>query len=93
LARYKEYMEAAGVTKHSVRNKLRDVEDKYVEDGHVFSFNGEILYSYDVCGGCEAHAILYALRHGLAESVATAPTLDELTSSQRYGNVDFINCP
>lgn len=93
LARYKGFLEQAGLRKHASLNKLREVEDKFVTDGHAFSMNGEILYSYDVCGGCEAHALLYALRHDLASNVNTAPSLEELSSSHRDGIVDFINCP
>eukprot|EP01039_Chlorochromonas_danica_P008786 gene8786-9688_t len=55
---YKESMVGRGLLPHPSQNKLRDVEDRYVEGGHVFSFNGEILGSFDVCGSCEAHALL-----------------------------------
>ena len=39
-------------------NKLRDVEDKFLVEGQAFEFNHNQLYAYDVCGPCEAHAIL-----------------------------------
>lgn len=50
-----------GYPQHSSNNKLRDVEEKYAENGHIFSFNREIICSFDICGSCEAHAILINL--------------------------------
>ena len=38
-------------------NKLRDVEDKFLVEGQAFEFNHS-QHAYDVCGPCEAHAIL-----------------------------------
>eukprot|EP01041_Mallomonas_annulata_P005424 gene5424-10866_t len=66
LERYRTYLEqTAGLPQHGTggMNRLRDTEDKFAEDGHCFSLNREILYSYDVCGGCEAHGILYSIEN------------------------------
>ncbi len=52
----------AGYVAHPSQNKLRDVEEKYSENGHIFSFNREIICSFDVCGGCEAHALMLRMK-------------------------------
>jgi hypothetical protein len=85
-------MADAGMPLHNSKNKLRDVDDQYVE--HMFSLNREILLSYDVCGACEAHALLLSLSLSLSpdlrharyqgkdedkdKDVASALTLQEL---------------
>ena len=43
--------------------------------GHWVSFNSDILFSYDICGPCEAHAILLAIISGLSTSVDDALVL------------------
>lgn len=79
---------------HPSNNKLRDVEQKYAEGGHMFSFNKEILGSFDVCGSCEAHALLMGMEHGLATSVEKSTTLFELDYEKfRKNNVNFAKCP
>ena len=40
---------------------MRDTSNELVDDGHAFSWNGDILFSFDVCGHCEAHALLVGL--------------------------------
>ena len=75
-------------------NKLRETEDKYGRDGHAFSFNSEILYTYDVCGNCEAHALLFGLEKGLAPTLNSAPFLKDLQKhSVAKDSNDFKNCP
>ena len=44
-------------------NRLRDVDKSFYDANHVFFFNRELLYSFDVCSGCESHAILYTLKN------------------------------
>ncbi len=44
-------------------NRLRDVDKSFYDTNHVFFFNRELLYSFDVCSGCESHAILYSLKN------------------------------
>jgi hypothetical protein len=58
LELYKRDMQRRGYLPHPSQNKLRDVEEEYAANGHLFSLNGEILGSFDVCGSCEAHALL-----------------------------------
>jgi hypothetical protein len=72
---------------------LRETADTYVDQGHCFSFNTDILFSYDVCGPCEAHALLLAVRKGLATTVQTAPVLKDLSKEITDGNVDLLKCP
>jgi hypothetical protein len=65
-----------------------------VDGGHEFSWNGHIFFSYDACGGCESHAILFGLLNGLAQNVESAPLLKELSIDQRKkGGVRFTKCP
>lgn len=93
LRHYKRMMDAAQLPPHPSDNKLRDVESKYAEQGHVYSFNREILCSFDVCGGCEAHAMLLAWQRGLAPDLESAPALRELPPALRQNNVNFAHCP
>jgi len=93
LEQYRAFIEQQGFFQHSSENKLRDAEDIYTEQGHAFGYNRDILYSFDVCGNCEAHAIVFDLFRiqdtssadaGLrmpgspAPNVATAKLLKEL---------------
>jgi hypothetical protein len=98
LHRYRAYLKGEGLLAHPSENKLRDVEERFFEEGHAFSFNKDILLSFDVCGPCEAHAMLLGLQMRIATSVESAPTLSQLQadSSRRkliQGNVNFIKCP
>lgn len=93
LQHYKRMMDAAQLPPHPSDNKLRDVESKYAEQGHVYSFNREILCSFDVCGGCEAHAMLLGWQRGLAPDLESAPALRELPPALRENNVNFAHCP
>ena len=74
-------------------NRLRDTEDKYAEGGHGFSLNKEIMYSYDVCGGCESHAILYSYENNLVSDIRKGLLLDQLDDKYKINNVHFLNCP
>jgi hypothetical protein len=51
-----------GYPPHPANNKLRDVPEILANNGHLFSFNKEILGSFDICGSCEAHALLWNYR-------------------------------
>jgi hypothetical protein len=95
LERYRSFLHSQGYGGHPSGNKnhLRDTEDKYADGGHSFSFNREILYSYDVCGPCEAHAILYSMQRDREATVDNAKTLMFLDSASRIGNVNFAKCP
>jgi len=98
LNRYKKYLQAEGLQAHQSANKLRDVEDRYSEAGHEFSINREILYSFDVCGNCEAHAILVSLEHDLgskpsANTIMTATVLKDLSNDHRAGRLQLQKCP
>lgn len=50
-------------------NRFREVEDELTE--YSFSLHTHFVYSFDVCGGCEAHAILTAIHHGVTSSSST----------------------
>lgn len=86
-------IKSAGLPPHPSLNKLREVEEKYVEAGHMFSFNREILMSYDVCGACEAHAMLVSVKRGLADSLQTALSLAQLDRKYTKDDVNFAKCP
>jgi hypothetical protein len=93
LSQYKRMMDSHQLPQHPSDNKLRDVEAKYVDEGHVYSFNREILCSFDVCGACEAHAMLLAWQQGLSADLESAPSLKDLPDHLRRNNVNFVHCP
>lgn len=87
-------MLAQGFPPHPSNNKLRDVEQKYAENGHMFSYNKEILGSFDICGSCEAHALLLGIEAGLAKTIDKSTTLFDLGYEKyRKNNVNFMKCP
>ena len=93
LERYRAMLATEGYQQHHSNNKLRDSADVYIERGHCFSFNSDILFTYDICGPCEAHAILLAIRSGLAAAVDDAPVLKELNRTWRATLPDLVKCP
>jgi hypothetical protein len=45
-------------------NGFREVPQEYADQGHGFSWNQNddcLLYSFDICSACEAHALLHQL--------------------------------
>ena len=86
-------MHKAGLPLHNANNKLRDVDDKYAQNGHIFSYNREIFGSFDLCGSCEAHALLFGVKHGLASSIESSTSLFELDEKHTKNNIDFKKCP
>ena len=72
---------------------------------HMFSYNGDIIHSYDVCANCEAHAILLQLNklslqvNNLSNddlkliTNSKFSTLLNMSSIERGNNINFINCP
>lgn len=93
LEKYRDMIKATGLPQHPSQNKLRDTEEKYFVNEHLFSFNREILLSYDVCGPCEAHAMLLSMKLGLANTVETALPLAKLDIQYTKGDVNFVKCP
>jgi len=90
---YKKKLIKEGYHTHFSDNRLRDAEDRFFDDGHAFSFNRDILYSFDVCGNCEAHAFLLGYNLGLASSINEAPSLQTLDPKYTQNNVNFMKCP
>ena len=90
---YRDKLKNEGYKQHVSNNKLRDSDEKFSNEGHCFSFNTEIMFSYDICGNCEAHAMLFAIETGLADSVETAPTLVQLDKNLIANNQNFAKCP
>lgn len=74
-----------------MKNRLRDTEDRFEVD--AFSVRGELLYSYDICGSCEAHAMLLSINLGLAMDVDSALTIADIPNHFLSGNKDFNKCP
>ena len=96
MLNYREDLKSRGYPVHPSENKLRDVEEKYLENGHIFSFNREILCSFDVCGSCEAHALLLnTAKGGMSEgkSIESAATLSSIPLDVIKANVNFKKCP
>jgi hypothetical protein len=56
LERYRKEVQRRGFPPHPSQNKLRDYEEVYVP--HLFSLNGEIFSSLDLCAPCEGAALL-----------------------------------
>eukprot|EP01031_Cornospumella_fuschlensis_P035706 gene35706-43303_t len=71
----------SGLPPHPSQNKLRDLDEAYL--AHIFSFNQEILTSFDLCAPCEAHALLLS---GMARGFM------ELSDAERRLE-QFSNCP
>ena len=86
-------LDSTGFQQHSSNNRLRDAADEYTEKGHIFSFNSDIMFSYDICGNCEAHGILLAIEKGLSNSIENSPLLKTLDSSLRKDNINLVKCP
>lgn len=93
LLYYRDMLSRVPLPAHASENKLRDVEQKYVDGKHLFSFNRELLCSFDVCAACESHAMLKAVKIGLAKDIESAPALFQLPWSARAGDVNFAHCP
>jgi hypothetical protein len=92
LEKYREYI-AQKLPNHDSQNKLRDVDEIFSEKGHIFSFNKEILGTFDLCGPCEAHALLLGVEKGLSKTIANSTTLFELDRKYKQNNIHFRNCP
>ena len=93
---YQAFISSKGWKKHraGTSNHLRDTEDKYGIEGHAFSLNQEIMYTYDVCGNCEAHALLVSVEKGLANSLERGIFLKDLAKNiDLKNNINFQNCP
>lgn len=95
LEKYRAFIEADGYYQHPAgkSNHLRDTDDKYGAGGHSFSLNREILYSYDICGSCESHAIIFSIEHKLASSVENGLLLEQIDKNMVSKNTNFQKCP
>ena len=98
LARYRKHLLRLGlhVSRKGESNAHRDVEDE-LASMHVFDFNKMNLYSFDVCGSCEAVALERAVRHtdhtSVAAVIKAAPLLEELPWSEVVATPELQNCP
>lgn len=100
------------LSQHPKGNKLRDVPQEYVSEGHCFSlgeYERELIYSFDVCSGCEAHAVMRQLqevyvdsqvkgRHGVDLMKWVIDQIGKVTPysewrGQGKDDVDFHYCP
>ena len=104
LNKYRDFIAAGGkgLPLDASKNKLRDTNDTYAEGGHMFSYNDNILFSYDICGSCESHAMLMHYKapapgpdflQQVQATVQLLPTLRNMTASERLRNVDLAKCP
>ena len=92
LVLYRDKLTAEGYKQHRSNNKLRDSDEKFSRDGHCFSSNGEIMYSYDICGSCEAHAMIFAVKSGLSKDLESSPTLANIDKALLHNNPNFAKC-
>jgi hypothetical protein len=96
LERYKAFLTSCGLSQHKSNNKLRDIESSLVDEGHAFSWNAEILFSFDVCGHCEAHALLIVLQNGLGggmDAIETVPHLKDFSDEKYLSSPHLTKCP
>jgi hypothetical protein len=93
LENYRVMLSQSKLPLHESNNKLRDFDEIFSENGHLFSFNREILGTFDLCGPCEAHALLVGVEKGLAKSILNSTTLAQLDPILRDGNINFKKCP
>jgi hypothetical protein len=86
LTIYKKYMKQR--LRPKVNNRLRDVEDELTQ--YSFAWYSELIFSYEVCGGCEAHAILTAMHHGVTapRSDPSSRIMNTSTSAAKVSAVD-----
>lgn len=91
LAEYRKFLSA--FLPQNERNHLRDVETEYVADGHSFTLDDHLFYSFDLCGSCEAHAILLSMTHNPALSVNDSASLLEIDANLRKGHIPLLRCP
>lgn len=93
LLKYKAFLESLGFQAHASDNRLRDGDNKYTDEGHMFSFLGEILFSYDICGNCEAHALQLGLEMKWSDNIESLPMLEDIPRENIADNIYFRNCP
>lgn len=94
LELYRQHLIKEGLSQHQDgSNRFREVPDHYVAAGHAFSFNREQLFSFDVCGNCEAHGILYSLVKGMGDTVENARLLKDIPASDRRHAPQLRKCP
>jgi hypothetical protein len=73
-------------------NQLRDVES-VIGQKYSFEINKHVIYSFDICGSCEAHAILISLQNDPKLNISNALLLRSLSKSQRKSALTLENCP
>lgn len=89
---YKTYL--ARYLETDKTNKLRDVEAEYVSAGYLFRLNGHMFFSFDLCGSCEAHAMLVSMRHNSELTPETAPRLVDMPAALRAASAPLLDrCP
>ena len=73
-------------------NQLRDVESE-IGQKYSFEINQHTVYSFDICGSCEAHAILISLQADPKLNILNAPLLHSMSKHLRQSNIALENCP
>jgi len=93
LGIYKKHFRKLGMVPHkkAESNNLKDVEDDF--NTYAFSLNKAIVYSFDVCGGCEASAMELSLSLGRRKDVASAELLAELPWEVAMKAPALMRCP
>ena len=91
LERYKNYLSI--FLPPDKKNHLRDVEAEYVAAGYLFKLSDHIFYSFDLCGSCEAHAILFFISQYPDVAVEDAPKLSDMDSELRSRSAALRRCP
>jgi hypothetical protein len=96
-------MTSQKLEQHRSNNKLRDVESELVDEGNAFSWNSEILYSFDVCGHCESHAMLLGIGYAgdnnpssskiKVDALDTVPLLKDIKDSKILSSPHLAKCP
>ena len=93
LGSYKKHFHKLGIMPHAkaTGNNLKDVEDDF--NMYAFSLNKAIVYSFDVCGGCEAGAMELSMNLGRTKDVASAELLAQLPWELVRKVPALLRCP
>ena len=87
LVLYRKHLELEGLPSHRVLgNRYRETEDQWFDEGYSFSYMSVQIFTFDVCGNCEAHGILIA-------GMESGKSLRDFTPAQRKKYPSLSKCP
>jgi hypothetical protein len=87
LNRYRNHMLKLKAAPYSGYNKLREVNDEYVQKGYAFSYASEVIFAFDLCGVCESHTMMLTFE-SLSNVSHSIYSIKEKTHNSK-----FLKCP